>query len=55
MNKKQAIAYAKIALHTLQKSANKNSITIYDLEMNMKCAFKLYNKKSAISKANDLK
>lgn len=51
MNKKQAIAYAQIALYELKKSAN-DYISLEDLGLNMKCAFKIYSKDIAPIIAN---
>ena len=47
MNKKEAIAYAQIALENMIRTRNKE-ITIEDLGMNMKAAFKLYPRDVAL-------
>ena len=64
MNKKQAIAYAQIALETMLRSDYKNKINIQNLGIEMKQAFRLYNRMAIITadsiiyaekKLNDLK
>lgn len=47
MNKKEAIAYAQIALENMLRIRDKE-ITIEDLGMNMKAAFRLYPRDVAL-------
>lgn len=47
MNKKEAIAYAQIALECMNKTNNTN-LSPTDLAMNMKSAFRLYNRELAL-------
>ena len=51
MNKKEAIAYAQIALENMLKTKDKE-ITIEDLGMNMKAAFRLYPRDVAVITAD---
>ena len=51
MNKKEAIAYAQVALHTLQNSANKDNITPALLGMEMKTTFKLHDRNQVLIRA----
>ena len=54
MNKKQAIAYAQIALETMLRSDYKNSINIQNLGLEMKQAFKLYTRDMATITADSM-
>lgn len=54
MNKKQAIAYAQIALETMLRSDYKNKINIQNLGIEMKQAFRLYNRDMAIITADSI-
>ena len=54
MNKKQAIAYAQIALETMLRSDYKNKINIQNLGIEMKQAFRLYNRDMAIITADSM-
>ena len=45
MNKKQAIAYAQVALDFMQSSKYKEEINPKNLGIEMKQAFKIYNNK----------
>ena len=54
MNKKQAIAYAQIALETMLRSDYKNKINIQNLGIEMKQAFRLYNSDMAIITADSI-
>ncbi|MDO5556161.1 MAG: hypothetical protein Q4G09_05995 [Clostridia bacterium] len=54
MNKKEAIAYAQIALNNMLTKSINEKITIQDLSMNMKSAFRLYNRNSALYYAEKL-
>ncbi len=47
MNKKEAIAYAQIALENMLRTRDKE-ITLEDLGMNMKAAFRLYPRDVAL-------
>lgn len=49
MNKKEAIAYAQIALDNMLRT---NEITLADLSMNMKSAFRLYPRDLALITAD---
>ena len=51
MNKKEAVAYAQVALHTLQNSANKDDITPNMLGMEMKAIFRLHDRQQVIIRA----
>ena len=51
MNKKEAIAYAQIALESLNRTNNTN-LSLADLGMNMKSAFRLYNREMALITAD---
>lgn len=51
MNKKEAIAYAQIALECMNRTNNTN-LSLADLAMNMKSAFRLYNKETAVTMAD---
>ena len=54
MNKKQAIAYAQIALETMLRSDYKNKMNIQNLGIEMKQAFRLYNRDMAIITADSI-
>lgn len=54
MNKKQSIAYAQIALETMLRSDYKNKINIQNLGIEMKQAFRLYNRDMAIITADSI-
>ena len=54
MNKKEAIAYAQVALHTLQTSANKDNITPAMLGMSMKSIFRLHDRQDVMIRATRL-
>lgn len=54
MNKKQAIAYAQIALETMLRSDYKNKINIQNLGIEMKQAFRLYNRDMAVITADSI-
>ena len=47
MNKKEAIAYAQIALDCMNRT-NHTNLSLADLGMNMKSAFRLYTRDIAI-------
>lgn len=47
MNKKEAIAYAQIALDNMNRT-NRTNLYLADLDMNMKSAFRLYDRKMAL-------
>ena len=51
MNKKQAITYAQIALECMNRE-NHTNLSLADLAMNMKSAFRLYNKEMAVIMAD---
>ena len=51
MNKKEAIAYAQIALENMNRTNNTN-LSLDDLDMNMKSAFRLYDRKLALITTN---
>lgn len=51
MNKKEAIAYAQIALECMNRE-NHTKLSLADLAMNMKSAFRLYNKETAVIMAD---
>lgn len=51
MNKKEAIAYAQIALACMNRK-NNTDLSLADLSMDMKSAFKLYNRKVAVAIAD---
>lgn len=51
INKKEAIAYAQIALETMNRTNNTN-LSLADLAMNIKSAFRLYNRDMALITAN---
>ena len=51
MNKKEAIAYAQIALESMNITNNTN-LSLADLGMNMKSAFRLYNREMALITAD---
>ena len=55
MNKKQAIAYAQIALETMLRSDYKNKINIQNLGIEMKQAFRLYNRDMAVITADSIR
>lgn len=52
MNEEQAVAYAIMAIYTLQNSANGDyrlkDIKLKDIEEEMKVMFRIYNKNSVI-------
>lgn len=52
MNKKEAIAYAQIALNYMQSSKYEGEINSKTLGIEMKQAFKLYSRNIALSIAN---
>ena len=54
MNKKQAIAYAQIALNYLQSSNCNKEITLENLALEMKGAFKIYSRDVAVIMANNM-
>lgn len=54
MNKKQAIAYAQIALETMLRSDYKNKVNIQNLGIEMKQAFRLYTRDMAIITADSI-
>ena len=54
MNKKEAIAYAQVALHTLQKSANRDSITPAMLGMEMKSIYRLHDRQQVMIRATKI-
>lgn len=54
MNKKQAIAYAQIALETMLRSDYKNKVNIQNLGIEMKQAFRLYNRDMAVITADSI-
>ena len=54
MNKKAAIAYAQVALYTLQTSANRDNITPAMLGMEMKAIFRLHNRVDVLVRASKL-
>ena len=51
MNKKEAIAYAQIALENMLRT-NDKEISLADLGMNMKSAFRLYTRDVALITAD---
>lgn len=51
MNKKEAIAYAQIALDNMNRT-NRTNLSLDDLDMNMKSAFRLYDRKLALITAD---
>jgi len=51
MNKKEAIAYAQIALENMNRTNNTN-LSLDDLDMNMKSAFRLYDRRLALITAD---
>lgn len=51
MNKKEAIAYAQIALDNMNHT-NRTNLYLADLDMNMKSAFRLYDRKMALITAD---
>ena len=54
MNKKQAIAYAQIALNYLKVPENREEITLENLGNEMLCAFKLYSRDVAVLMAKNM-
>ncbi|MBQ7411194.1 MAG: hypothetical protein IJW20_07430 [Clostridia bacterium] len=54
MNKKEAIAYAQIALNYLQSSQCKKEINLINLAEEMKGAFKIYSKDVAVIMAKSM-
>lgn len=50
MNKKEAISYAQIALENQIRTGSKQPLA--DLSMNMKSAFRLYNREMAVITAD---
>lgn len=54
MNKREAVAYAQVALHTLQNSANKYKITPAMLGMEMKSIFKLHDRPQIMIRATKI-
>lgn len=51
MNKKEAVAYAQIALDNMNRIYGTN-LPLADLDMNMKSAFRLYDRKMALITAD---
>lgn len=51
MNKKEAVAYAQIALENMNHTYGTN-LPLADLDMNMKSAFGLYDRKMALITAD---
>jgi len=51
MNKKEAVSYAQIALDNMNRVCGTN-LSLADLEMNMKSAFRLYDRKMALITAD---
>lgn len=51
MNKKEAVAYAQIALDNMNRINNTN-LSLADLDMNMKSAFRLYDRHMALITAD---
>lgn len=51
MNKKEAIAYAQIALDCMNRT-NHTNLSLADLGMNMKSAFRMYDRSMALITAN---
>lgn len=51
MNKKEAVAYAQIALENMNHTYGTN-LSLADLDMNMKSAFSLYDRKMALITAD---
>ena len=51
MNKKEAIAYAQIALDCMNHKNNTN-LSLSELSMDMKSAFRLYNRELAVITAD---
>lgn len=47
MNKKEAIAYAQIALENMNSISNTN-LSLADLDMNMRSAFRLYDRQTVL-------
>ena len=54
MNKKEAVAYAQVALHTLQNSANKDNITPAMLGMEMKSIFRFHDRHQVLIRASKI-
>lgn len=51
MNKKEAIAYAQIALDNMNRTYG-TKLPLVDLDMNMKSAFRLYDRQMALITAD---
>ena len=51
---KEAIAYAQVALHTLQNSANRYNITPIALGLEMQTIFTLHNSEQALIRAAEI-
>lgn len=51
MNKKEAVAYAQIAVDSMNKNLGTH-LSLVDLNMNMKSAFRLYDRKMALITAD---
>lgn len=51
MNKKEAVSYAQIALDNMNRVYGTN-LSLADLDMNMKSAFRLYDRKMALITAD---
>lgn len=54
MNKKEAIAYAQIALNYLQSSQCKKEVNLKNLADEMNGAFKIYSKDVAVIMAKNM-
>lgn len=54
MNKKEAIAYAQIALESMLHSDYKNKVNIQNLGLEMKQAFRLYTRDMAVITADSI-
>lgn len=52
MNKKQAVAYAQIALETMLRSDYKNKLNLQNLGVEMRQAFRLYTRDMALVTAD---
>lgn len=54
MNKKEAVAYAQIALETMLRSDYNNKLNIQNLGIEMRQAFKIYTRDMAVITANSI-
>ena len=54
MNKKEAVAYAQVALHTLQTSENKDNITTAMLGMKMREIFREHDRQQVMIRATGI-